>query len=489
MPMPLSGLATTLSNSVAKVQAEIVEVQEQLAAGTKKLNPAENGIVTRLSAQANGYSTVQKNIDSGSAVIDVAQTALTSISSIMTQLKSLATQAMSAGLQTTDISSLNTTFTQLAAQVYSLAINASVNNNNLLNGDGIIITTGIDGTSSSQTSVAGIEMSTDIYAAVAALQLSSSITGTTKADTPTTIYAGTSETTVTGVAGGVDTARVDTVTFADMAIGDTIVLGGYKLTAKEEMTANAVRLAFIAQEDSTADDTSNDEYDWDNNGTTALSTLYTIGGTTGVATFTAVDDGAGSTIVKSGTTAGQDVVTFADVNENDTITVGGLTFTATGSATASQIASAFASIAVGTSYANITSSIYGTWGGTATSTTGVAIGDTVTFSTASTNLATPTGNSTSTTNAMNAVQVLTAQLVSVSTGQSTLSAASTGLVAQKSAAVSLQAGLESTVGSIQNIDATAMQARLQQLNNQQSIDYYLVSQMNTEAAAILSIFR
>jgi hypothetical protein len=53
----------------------------------------------------------------------------------------------------------------------------------------------------------------------------------------------------------------------------------------------------------------------------------------------------------------------------------------------------------------------------------------------------------------------------------------------------LQQGLQNTVDTLQNIDATAMQARLQQLNNQQSIDYYLVSQMNTEAAAILSIFR
>jgi flagellin-like hook-associated protein FlgL len=80
-------------------------------------------------------------------------------------------------------------------------------------------------------------------------------------------------------------------------------------------------------------------------------------------------------------------------------------------------------------------------------------------------------------------------LQTVSTGQSTLSAAATGLDAQLSNNTALKTGLTNTVNSIQNIDATAMQAKLQQLNNQQSIDYYLVSQMNTEAAAILSIFR
>jgi hypothetical protein len=84
---------------------------------------------------------------------------------------------------------------------------------------------------------------------------------------------------------------------------------------------------------------------------------------------------------------------------------------------------------------------------------------------------------------------LTAALSSVSTYQSTLSATKTGLDASAAAALSLSTNLQATVDSIQNIDETALQARLQQLNNQQSIDYYLISQMNTAAAAALAIFR
>jgi hypothetical protein len=42
---------------------------------------------------------------------------------------------------------------------------------------------------------------------------------------------------------------------------------------------------------------------------------------------------------------------------------------------------------------------------------------------------------------------------------------------------------------MQAVDSTALQAKLQGLNNQQSIDYYLVSQMNTAAQAALTIFR
>ena len=164
MPMPLSGLARTLSNSVADVQAQIVDVQNQLASGTKTLNPAENGVVTRLSAQAAAYGTVLTNIQKAQNVIDVDQTALTSISSILTQMKSLATQAASTGLQQTDTDSLNTTFTNLRSQIAAIQSGASVNGNNLLNNTSLIVQTGIDGTSSSQTTLAGVNVSAIITA-------------------------------------------------------------------------------------------------------------------------------------------------------------------------------------------------------------------------------------------------------------------------------------------------------------------------------------
>jgi flagellin-like hook-associated protein FlgL len=92
-------------------------------------------------------------------------------------------------------------------------------------------------------------------------------------------------------------------------------------------------------------------------------------------------------------------------------------------------------------------------------------------------------------NARLAITALTAALNTISTSQSVLSATKTGLDASAAASLSLSTNLQATVDSIQNIDETALQARLQQLNNQQSIDYYLISQMNTAAAAALAIFR
>jgi flagellin-like hook-associated protein FlgL len=84
---------------------------------------------------------------------------------------------------------------------------------------------------------------------------------------------------------------------------------------------------------------------------------------------------------------------------------------------------------------------------------------------------------------------LTALLTTVSTGQSNLNAYSVSLAADQSAVTSLGTNLQSTINSLQAVDQTALQAQLQQFNNQQSVDYYLVSQMNTAAKAVLSIFR
>jgi flagellin-like hook-associated protein FlgL len=263
----INSLAPTLVSSINAVQKGIVDTQTQLASGTKNLNAAEVGIVTRLSAQAAGYKSVTQNITAGINVINVAGTALNSISTILSQAKDIATQAANAGLTSGDRTALDTTFQQLLLQVTSLIANAGVNGENvLLAGSNLTVQSGITGTAASQTTITNLAMS------VATL--------------------------------GVSTSLVDTQANAQLAI-----------------------------------------------------------------------------------------------------------------------------------------------------------------------------------------TALTNALTTVSTNQSTLSATKTGLDATAAASLSLSTNLQATVDSIQNIDQTALQAKLQQLNNQQSIDYYLISQMNTAAQAALTIFR
>jgi len=393
MPMPLSGLALTLSAAVKDVQTQIVDVQNQLSSGKKTLNPAEDGIVTRLSAQAQAYGTVNQNIAAAQNVINVSQTALSSIATILTQMKSLATQASSAGLNSNDLASLNTTFTSLRTQVTGLVTAASINGNNLLDeSTGISVTTGIRGASTDSTAVTGLGLTAGVIANIASLKLIGTQTSVTPASAITTTYAAAVVSSSTA-----EVKQVDTVTFANnLAVGDTVNVGGLIFTANGDITSSALATEIAARI----------------NSATYVSTYGTFSGTAPATTSSATSSSNTVLLVRSGSAA-------------------------------------------------------------------AAV--TTTASTATTVLGA--------TNAASAIGTLTTQLTTVSTGQSSLSASATGLTAKSKAVEALQNGLQNTVDTIQNIDATAMQARLQQLNNQQSIDYYLVSQMNTEAAAILSIFR
>jgi flagellin-like hook-associated protein FlgL len=388
MSMPLSGLAQTLSNSVGQIQAAIVDTQNQLASGTKTLDPAQNGVVTRLSAQSTAWGVAQNNIATAQNVITVAQSALTSIATIMTQMKSLATQSSSAGLTTSDKTSLNTTFANLAYQIQGLGTNASVNGNNLLSGTtGITVTTGISGNSNTATSTTGVN-GIDIPSLATTLMGLSIASGSASAGLatlPTMSASATGSSTVT---------EIDKAVFSTMAAGDSVMVGGLTFTANQALTATQAASAF--------------------------ANITTDSATTGPQTTL----GSYSGTLASGYVSG--------ANSGATL---GFTYSTMA------VVSVLTSSATKVSYADY------------------------------------------------ATQILTAKLSTVSTGQSSLSASATGLKAQNSNAQALQTGLSNTVAQIQNIDATAMQAKLQQLNNQQSIDYYLVSQMNTEAAAILSIFR
>jgi flagellin-like hook-associated protein FlgL len=220
---------------------------------------------------------------------------------------------------------------------------------------------------------------------------------------------------------------------------------------------------------------------------TTLAALSIASGSSSTGTVTAPT----ITATTSGTVAVCEVDTaeFSSMSAGDSVTVGGLTFTSNQTLTSVQASAAFAGLSAGAVTGASTSlgAYSGTLTGYSTSSTAAAGKATFTFSTTGTNVI--TGSVSKVSLADYATQILTAQLTTLSTGQSSLSASATGLKAQDSNAQALETGLENTVAQIQNIDATAMQAKLQQLNNQQSIAYYLVSQMNTEAAAILSIFR
>uniref|UniRef100_UPI0040481113 flagellin n=1 Tax=Polynucleobacter sp. TaxID=2029855 RepID=UPI0040481113 len=535
MGMPLSGLANTLSSAIAKVQNDIVDVQNQLASGKKTLNPAENGIVTRLSAQADAYNSVENNISNAKNVIAVGQTSLQSVATILTQMKSLATQASSSGLTASDATSLQTTFASLAAQIADLGTGADVNGSNLLAGGSISVTTGINGNTASATTVTGVDVAT-IASTASALSIAQGNAGSSLV-TKNAVSTGV----VVGVPITQGTAGVYTLTLGALANTELVsikdgtnefkfTMGSNGATAAQ-VTAAVANFINTGLEPASADGVFLNvgggaiaafraNYTAAVNGTELVLTqtsaalaanpaakAITVGVTTPTAGKMSAITTTTAPVVRDTTgTSAEDRIVFTALAANQSITVGGLTFTSSGATSAVNVATAFHNfIQTGATSAN------GTFSGNSYATmatlyqSGVAANESSfsngtgpdsdnagilyikTKASGVTSIAVSSGSAVENANA--AIASLTTLISTTSTGQSSLSAANTGLSATLSAVQALKSGLQNTVDTIQNIDATAMQAKLQQLNNQQSIDYYLVSQMNTQAAAILSIFR
>ena len=88
-----------------------------------------------------------------------------------------------------------------------------------------------------------------------------------------------------------------------------------------------------------------------------------------------------------------------------------------------------------------------------------------------------------------AITSLKKALDTTSTNQSSIAADQMALTTVATTSTSISQNLQNTIDSIQKPDAAALQMQLQEVNNQQSMNYYLINQMNQEAQSFLSIFR
>lgn len=354
----LSSLSSTLTSAVNDTQAKINTTQTQLASNKKTLDPAQQGVVTRLSAQVAGYSAAKSNITQAQSVISVAQSGLSAISDMLTQMQSMATKASTAGVTASDAASYQATFKSLADQIQNLAKSSSVNGASALGTTNLTIQTGLDEkAATSQTTVVAVNVSN----------------------------LGSNPANGTGPNISAPLATTDLI-----AAGSTVIHGN----GTTEVTTVA-RMA-------TADD---------------KALITNSSSITAVAAGTVIASGA-TVIHKNGTTDTTTTLAAA----GDSIVAGGLSLTTAAGAQA-------------------------------------------------------------------ALQALALDLATVSAGQSTLSASAVGLTAQGSMADNLGTNLQNTIDSIQKPDQAALQIQLSQLNNQSTVDFYLISQMNTASQGVLSLFR
>jgi len=338
-----SGILASLGNNSTLINS----IQTQLSTNQKVLDPAQQGVVTRLTSQVTSYAAAHNNIAKAQNVLNVAKTGLTSIASLLTQMQDLANKANDATMTTADAAKLNQTFQNLLKQVTSTASASKVDSVGLL-GPG-------------STSLA--------------IQ-----TGLTNTDT----------TTISGV----------NSTAADL------------IPAGTNGSSNAV----------------------------AAAAAIAASNATAVTANAAVASAAGLAAGPVGTAANA----------------------------AAAAASNAAAITANTAVANAAGAIAG---GAATATVAGALDISTTASAAA------------------AITALSLALNTVSTNQSSVAADQLALTTVDSTDASISQNLQNTIDSIQKPDAAALQIQLQNANNQQSMNYYLINQMNTEASAVLTIFR
>ncbi len=176
--------------------------------------------------------------------------------------------------------------------------------------------------------------------------------------------------TTASIAGTFETA---TVTFKDLVAGETVTIGGLEFTASGAVTAAELATAFEGLTDGTDFTTANGSQilpagtftagtlaGWAGGiavGDDLEFTASVVGNATDIdATSTAVA-GTPTVVTVAGTPDINEVntVTFKAMEDGDTVTVGGLTFTATGAVTANEVATAFAGLTAGSTAAQATS--------------------------------------------------------------------------------------------------------------------------------------
>jgi flagellar hook-basal body protein len=193
------------------------------------------------------------------------------------------------------------------------------------------------------------------------------------------------------------TTESNSVTFTGLTNGQTVTIGGLTFTANTTVSAANVAAAFasLANSATTGPGTANGAYSgtltgWSTSAITSGSTLTFTSASASSDVTDLPNTGtlaARPTVVKTDGAAAaateSNVATFRDLVAGESITIGGLTLTASGSILAGAVASAFGGLSNGRTGNIVTN---GSFSGTLSGwTTGAANGTAVTFTSATTN--------------------------------------------------------------------------------------------------------
>jgi flagellin len=346
---------------------------QQLSTG-KRINSSRDdaagmAIATRMTHQIRSLNQAVRNAGDAITLIQTAEGATNEITDMMQRMRELAIQSSNGTNDNAQRSYLDLEFQQLKKQIVQIADNTEWNGFPVLNG-----TTG---------ERVGIK---PVY----------KTTSEPVVDNKVTFDAGLPSTTsaTVGIAGK---NEVSTVTFSAMATGDTVTIAGLTYTATEANTSSEVAAAFANIAAGTAGVSltgTKGTYSGalaafsTGNNTASTTTLtseaqaaavdphITATGTTPPTPVAVVDvTGVPNTLGRTESS----VVTFPAMSAGQSMTVAGLTYTATVANSGAEVAAAFANLAEGTDSATMTG-LKGTYTGALTDfSTGSVAGSGLTF--------------------------------------------------------------------------------------------------------------
>jgi flagellin len=123
-----------LNSTSSQLQTAQNIVSTGLAVSSAKDNGAVWAIAQNERATVGALDSVKSSLQNGQSVIDVANSAGTTVSNLLTQLQQKALAATDTSLDTASRASLNSDFVSLRNQITSTVANATFNGVNLLNG-------------------------------------------------------------------------------------------------------------------------------------------------------------------------------------------------------------------------------------------------------------------------------------------------------------------------------------------------------------------
>lgn len=175
-------ITSRLLNSITRNQSGVQDGVSKVASGKRLINASEDpaglAISEKLRSDLAAFRQAIQNTDSGTGVLNVAESGLSTISDLLIRGRELASQAASGTVDDSGRQAINQEFQQIVAEIDRLSGSTEFNDQNLLNGDlapaatPVELQIGIGGTANDRISLNVIDATDSTSLGIAGLDLS-----------------------------------------------------------------------------------------------------------------------------------------------------------------------------------------------------------------------------------------------------------------------------------------------------------------------------